>query len=269
MMKQFRSTLTLVAVCGAAMMARAEDYAFVLKVCAVCGGTWLGIWSDATDGYDADFDVPAVHCIGSGNAMTYHINGQNGWTGPTNFYVVDARAPLTPQESKTFAPIYVWVGPTYTNPTMTLEVEADDVLIPPADRTYTLELLYVPPGITGAPPVHTVWPLSLTAPFQLTLPAWPTDDGLTGYQFALHFSAADLCYGQQRGDSNCDGLVTFADIDYFVVALGGQLDWEELYRDQHQGADPPKDYLCVNDANGDGLVTFADIDSFVALLGGD
>jgi hypothetical protein len=251
------------------LVAVAGDYAFVFNVCAVCGGTWLGVWSDATDGYDADLDVVAVHCYGSGNAMTYHVNGQDGWAGPTGFYVVDARAPLAPNESKTFAPLYVWVGPTYTEPTMTLEVYADDVLIPPADRTYTLELLYVPPGITGAPPVHTVWTLPLSGTFYLPLPAWRTEDGLTGYQFALHFSAADICYGQQRGDANCDGEVTFADIDYFVVALGGRSDWEELYRDQHGGADPPKDYLCVNDTNSDGEVTFADIDSFVALLGGE
>jgi len=249
-------------------VALANDYAFVLNVCAVCGGTWLGVWTGATDGYDADFDVVAVHCYGSGNAMTYHVNGQEGWTGPTNFYVVDARAPLAPEESKTFAPIYVWVGPTYVEPTMTLEVYADDVLAPPADRTYTLELLYVPPGITGAPPVHTVWTLPLTGTFSLPLPAWPTEGGLTGYQFALTFSAADVCHGQQMADSNCDGQVTFADIDYFVVALSGKTAWEEFYRDQHAGVDPPSDYLCVNDVNRDGEVTFADVDGFVAQLAG-
>lgn len=58
------------------------------------------------------------------------------------------------------------------------------------------------------------------------------------------------------GDTNCDGEITFADIDYFVEALGGQENWTH----------DPCPWLNA-DCNGDGDVTFADIDAFVALIG--
>lgn len=61
------------------------------------------------------------------------------------------------------------------------------------------------------------------------------------------------------GDANCDGEITFADIDYFLVALAGQATWEQLY--------PDCPWLSA-DMNRDGEVTFADIDGFVAALGG-
>jgi hypothetical protein len=58
------------------------------------------------------------------------------------------------------------------------------------------------------------------------------------------------------GDTNCDGEITFADIDYFVEALGGQENWTH----------DPCPWLNA-DCNGDGDVTFADIDAFVSLIG--
>jgi len=60
----------------------------------------------------------------------------------------------------------------------------------------------------------------------------------------------------QHGDMNCDGEVTFADIDLFVEALQGQSTWNH----------PECPWLNA-DLNGDGEVTYADIDPFVALLG--
>ena len=57
------------------------------------------------------------------------------------------------------------------------------------------------------------------------------------------------------GDMNCDGGITFADIDLFVESLGGESAWA---------------HSCpwINaDCNGDGHVTFADIDPFVASIG--
>jgi len=62
----------------------------------------------------------------------------------------------------------------------------------------------------------------------------------------------------QAGDLNCDGSVTFADIDPFVLALSGQAAYESQY--------PGCRWLNA-DCNADGDVTFADIDAFVALLG--
>lgn len=61
------------------------------------------------------------------------------------------------------------------------------------------------------------------------------------------------------GDTNCDGVVDFADIDPFVRALAG----EGPYLISRWG-----DCNWYNaDANGDGHVDFADINPFVGLLG--
>jgi hypothetical protein len=61
-----------------------------------------------------------------------------------------------------------------------------------------------------------------------------------------------------RGDMNCDGRVTFTDIDPFVAALGGESAWNVSH--------PNCPWLNA-DCNGSGTVTFADIDPFVAVIG--
>jgi hypothetical protein len=76
-----------------------------------------------------------------------------------------------------------------------------------------------------------------------------------------HPAPAYLCYGCDvgaacAGDLNCDGSVTFSDIDPFVDALAGESGW----------AHAPCPWLRA-DCNGDGAVTFADIDPFVVLIG--
>lgn len=81
-----------------------------------------------------------------------------------------------------------------------------------------------------------------------------------GYDVTL-IAANTGCEGNKPGDVNCDGHVTFADIDPFVSALGGPAAWYNVV-----GATSCK-YLCVADVNGDGAVTFKDIDPFVATLG--
>lgn len=62
------------------------------------------------------------------------------------------------------------------------------------------------------------------------------------------------------GDVNCDGQVTFADIDPFVARLGCPATGPAC--DQ-----PPACPWTNADVNGDGSVTFADIDPFVGRLG--
>jgi hypothetical protein len=66
----------------------------------------------------------------------------------------------------------------------------------------------------------------------------------------------NLCPASCQGDMNCDGRVTFTDIDLFVAALGGETAWTGW----------PCPWLNA-DANGDLAVTFTDIDPFVALIG--
>ncbi len=59
------------------------------------------------------------------------------------------------------------------------------------------------------------------------------------------------------GDLNCDGLVDFADISPFVVALSGHTEYHAAY---------PTCLWLNADCNHDGLVDFVDINPFVDLL---
>ncbi len=59
------------------------------------------------------------------------------------------------------------------------------------------------------------------------------------------------------GDTNCDGVVSFDDIDAFVIALSGQAAYEAAY---------PGCVWLNADCDGDGAVTFDDIDPFVTIL---
>ena len=61
------------------------------------------------------------------------------------------------------------------------------------------------------------------------------------------------------GDMNCDGVVNFADINPFVLALTGRAPYEAAF---------PNCRWLNADTNGDGFVNFADINPFVALLSG-
>ena len=61
------------------------------------------------------------------------------------------------------------------------------------------------------------------------------------------------------GDTNCDGVVDFGDINPFVLILSNPAGYQQQY---------PQCRLLQGDCNGDGLVDFGDINAFVALLSG-
>jgi hypothetical protein len=67
-------------------------------------------------------------------------------------------------------------------------------------------------------------------------------------------------YGAGAGDLNCDGSVSFADINPFVLALSGG---ETTYYNSY-----PNCHWYNGDVNSDGNVDFADINPFVLLLTG-
>ena len=69
------------------------------------------------------------------------------------------------------------------------------------------------------------------------------------------------------GDCDCDGVVSYADIDYFVEAINGEQAWQSFYAARHEGAPPPCHYVSC-DLTGDGVVGYDDIDPFVEALGG-
>jgi hypothetical protein len=60
------------------------------------------------------------------------------------------------------------------------------------------------------------------------------------------------------GDLNCDGVISYADINPFVLALSSQTAYEGQY---------PGCRWMNADINGDGAVSYADINPFVQLLG--
>jgi hypothetical protein len=62
---------------------------------------------------------------------------------------------------------------------------------------------------------------------------------------------------ESPGDVNCDGVVNFADINPFVLALSNPAAWQAAY---------PGCPVLNGDINGDGVVSFADINPFVMLL---
>ncbi len=68
----------------------------------------------------------------------------------------------------------------------------------------------------------------------------------------VRFPASDL-----RGDLDCDGRVTFDDIDSFVLALAAPLGYLDAYPECDAG---------LADLDQDGTVDFDDIDGFVACL---
>lgn len=103
--------------------------------------------------------------------------------------------------------------------------------------------------VTLSTMIDVTTPLDPDNPDLATMHVWGT---VVGY--------GDLPVVFCRGDANCDSLVTFDDINYFVSAIVSQADWETLFPDQ-----PPCDYL-NNDLNGDQLVTFDDINPFVDAL---
>ena len=141
----------------------------------------MGAWSGATDDYDSVLDYQ-ISASGDGAAGVYHEYGVDSWTGATGFYGIDRRAPLTPEDSKIWVPLYVWAKPSYEDDTMFLSLNN---YYSPADRDYLLELLTVPDGVVGAPAVGTVWDLPLDTLFTLELPTFKTDDGLEGYEFSF------------------------------------------------------------------------------------
>ena len=81
-------------------------------------------------------------------------------------------------------------------------------------------------------------------------------DGGNWYGYGVDCRTGGKCPQRCKGDMNCDGRVTFADIDPFVAALSGESAWKRW----------PCPWINA-DCNSSGTVTFADIDPFVAVIG--
>ena len=95
-------------------------------------------------------------------------------------------------------------------------------------------------------------------------PSWLADAGsydvvIGGVCGSVTSEAATLTVTAMKGDMNCDGVISFADINPFVLAISGYPAYVAQY--------PNCEYLNA-DCNQDGYVSFADINPFVRLLAG-
>jgi hypothetical protein len=122
----------------------------------------------------------------------------------------------------------------------------------------TITTVPTPPPPTGACCVHSACTAGLTQAACTALGGVYEGDGSA----CAPTNPCPVCHG----DANCDGLVNFDDINYFVAALaGGPSGWAGFYASQH-GGNPPPCTFANNDANADTLVNFDDINPFVSLL---
>jgi len=158
----------------------------------------------------------------------YYEHDPFSWVGPTGFYHLDYRSLPAPEESKTWDSLYVWAFDAYTPEMMYFSLIADMTLLcegrtadqavapPPSNRRYLLELLSVPEGVVGAPPVGFIWELPVGSLFTLDLPTYRTNNGLEGYRFAFTITRVVTL----PGDFDHDGNVDHDDFDSFEQCFG-------------------------------------------------
>ncbi len=138
----------------------------------------------------------------------------------------------------------------------------------PASTSYTLlaEENYFPVAITPQQTSSVAPGQSATVALAATVPV-----GVQPAELAVLVSArSDLDGGTRgwtritllrpggKGDLNCDGVVSFDDIDAFITALSGEAAYAAAY---------PECQWLHADCDCDGAVTFDDIDGFVRQLG--
>lgn len=81
---------------------------------------------------------------------------------------------------------------------------------------------------------------------------------LTGGFWVVAATTPQAC----PGDSNCDGYISWRDIDYFVAGMNDDVAaWEAMFAP----GSPTCPYV-NNDVNGDGTVSWRDIDALVAVM---
>jgi len=128
-----------------------------------------------------------------GFAATYHAQGAD-WSGPTGFYYFDLGTAPPAGQSKTWT-LYVWAPQIYQQDQMALAIDGRYI----GTSTFALQLDAVPEGVAFAHPVGTSWQIPKDNSFSLVLPAYKTDNGLSGYRFTVTMTSASAA------DPNTDG----------------------------------------------------------------
>lgn len=168
------------------------------------------------------------------------------------------------------APSMISVSPTAGTPSGQPPVSYAFVKRVLADQPFVVEL----PGTFDSPAVPLTYQL-LSGPTNATVPAGQSGayrlmhpiagaKGLDAFTFRISSSSGDsavatvtLDYGVLRGDLNCDGAVTYGDINPFVRVLSNRSAWLVAY------PDCPVENA---DINWDGEISYGDINPFLALL---
>ncbi|MFH1110609.1 MAG: multiheme c-type cytochrome [Planctomycetota bacterium] len=139
------------------------------------------------------------------------------WLAPSGFYQYDVRATSDRNEAKTWAPLCVWAAPSYASAWMYLTFQASATRPPPTNRRYQIQLIEVPSGVSGTPPVGTIWAIPAVGQITVSLPTYRASNGLTGYRFAFTMTAAQ----PDPGDLDNDGDIDAADLAIFLRCLEG------------------------------------------------
>jgi hypothetical protein len=193
----------------------------------------------------AKFNRPAgISNPGEGSASTGYIGVQRGTAGAMNLIQIGGgqntfgAAGTTMGQDFTYAPLVGHSGAVL--------VVSGSFTAPMTDGTYTFSLQN---GIANV--------LDANNPPNFT-PVSPAAVDLSGATMTVEVGAPPVC----PGDANCDDVISWRDIDYFVAAQNdNQASWEAMF-----APGTPSCQFANNDANDDGTVNWRDIDPFVALM---
>ena len=151
---------------------------------------YIGVSPLATDGWNGESPV-AIEDAPNGYALTWHEKNTGGWLGDTGFYREDFHAPIPPGQTKSWL-LYVWATPSVPDDYTTCGFHLANVVPGKPSETYDTQfhvtLLSKPSSITGGPDVGTAWEINMQE-WQIALPIYRTDNGLTGYLFEFSATA--------------------------------------------------------------------------------
>ena len=148
-------------------------------------------YDGALDGYDAGDSYSTSWGDSSDNllAACRRDTGVSGWDGPSGWYYYFAVPFPAPGESTVIKDIYVWAGQSYAHDTFNIGYMGPG-FANPQEWKRTLRLVKVPDSIVYNGPTEWDIPLSVTKVGaamlpDASLPAYKTDDPLSGYQFEI------------------------------------------------------------------------------------